>query len=79
VPVPDVDVRLDRVTKRYALTPRADLAKALLAAAMARNVLLLSCGTHGQVVRIIPPLVTTDDEADLAVAVIGDSLASIGA
>jgi 4-aminobutyrate aminotransferase len=62
-----------------ALTPRADLAKALLAEAMARNVLLLSCGTYGQAVRIIPPLVTTDGEADLAVAAIGDSLAAIGA
>ncbi|MBA2632484.1 MAG: aspartate aminotransferase family protein [Chloroflexi bacterium] len=61
------------------LTPRPDLARALLAEAMARNVLLLSCGTHGQAVRIIPPLVTTDDEVDLAVAVIGDSLAAIGA
>jgi len=62
-----------------ARTPRPDLAKALLAAAMARNVLLLSCGTYGQAVRIIPPLVTTDDEVDLALAAIGDSLAAIGA
>ena len=61
------------------LTPRPDLAKALLAAAMARNVLLLSCGTYGQAVRIIPPLVTTDDEVDLALTAIGDSLAAIGA
>ena len=60
------------------LTPRPDLAKALMAEAMARNVLLLSCGTHGQAVRIIPPLVTTDDEVDLAVSAIGDSLAAIG-
>ncbi len=61
------------------LTPRPDLAKGLMAEAMARNVLLLSCGTHGQAVRIIPPLVTTDDEIDLAVSAIGDSLAAIGA
>jgi 4-aminobutyrate aminotransferase len=62
-----------------ALTPRPDLAKGLLGEAMARNVLLLSCGTHGQAVRIIPPLVTTDDEVDLAVNAIGESLAAIGA
>ena len=61
------------------LTPRPDLAKALMAEAMARNVLLLTCGTQGQAVRIIPPLVTTDDEIDLAVSAIGDSLAAIGA
>jgi 4-aminobutyrate aminotransferase len=61
------------------LAPRPDLAKGLLAEAMARNVLLLSCGTHGQAVRIIPPLVTTDDEVELALAAITESLAAIGA
>ena len=61
------------------LAPRADLVKRLLAEALARNLLLLSCGTRGQVVRIIPPLVTTDDEADLAIGIIGESLAAIGA
>lgn len=61
------------------LTPRPDLAKAFLAAALAGNLLLLSCGTHGQVVRIIPPLVTTDDEVDLALGIIGKALGSIGA
>ncbi len=62
-----------------ALTPRADLAKALLGEAMARKLLLLTCGTRGQVVRIIPPLVTTEDEVDLAIGIIGDSLDAIGA
>jgi 4-aminobutyrate aminotransferase len=61
------------------LTPRPDLVKALLAAAMDANLLLLSCGTYGQAVRIIPPLVTTDDEVDLALGIIGDALRSIGA
>jgi 4-aminobutyrate aminotransferase-like enzyme len=50
-----------------------------MAEALARNLLLLSCGTRGQVVRIIPPLVTTEDEVDLAVGIIGDGLAAIGA
>jgi 4-aminobutyrate aminotransferase len=61
------------------LTPRPDLAKGLLAEALARNLLLLTCGLHGQVVRIIPPLVTTDDEVAQALRVIGESLAAIGA
>jgi 4-aminobutyrate aminotransferase len=61
------------------LAPRPDMAKALLAEALARNVLLLSCGTHSQVVRIIPPLVTSEDEVDLAVEVIGAALEAIGA
>ena len=61
------------------LVPRPDLAKALLAAAMARNLMLLTCGTYGQAVRIIPPLVTTDDEVERALGVIGDALERIGA
>jgi 4-aminobutyrate aminotransferase len=61
------------------LAPRPDLAKGMLAAAMARNMLLLSCGTYGQVVRIIPPLVTTEDEVDLALGVIGEAFDLIGA
>jgi 4-aminobutyrate aminotransferase len=62
-----------------ALTPRPDLVKALLAAAMERKLLLLSCGTHGQAVRVIPPLTTTEDEVDLSVGIIGEALRSIGA
>ncbi len=61
------------------LTPRPDLAKGLLAEAMARNLLLLTCGTHAQAVRIIPPLVTTDEEVALAIETIGASLDAIGA
>jgi 4-aminobutyrate aminotransferase-like enzyme len=30
-------------------------------------------------VRIIPPLVTTDEEADMAISIIGDALAAIDA
>ena len=61
------------------LAPRPDLAKRLLVEAMARNLLLLTCGTHGQAVRVIPPLVTTDDEVHRAVDVIGEALDAIGA
>jgi len=61
------------------LMPRPDLAKALMREAFERKLLLLTCGTYGQVVRVIPPLVTTDDEVDLAVRVITESLDAIGA
>jgi len=61
------------------LRPRADLVKGILKGALDRRLLLLSCGTRGQVVRVIPPLVTTDDEIDLAVQVIGETLSEVGA
>lgn len=59
------------------LVPRPDLAKRLLSEALARNMLLLTCGMHGQVVRIIPPLVTTDEEVNTALRVLGESLDAI--
>jgi 4-aminobutyrate aminotransferase len=61
------------------LAPRPDLAKRLLREAFDRKLLLLSCGTWSQVVRVIPPLVTTDDEVELALRVMGESLDAIGA
>jgi 4-aminobutyrate aminotransferase len=59
--------------------PDADLAKRVLAEALRRKLILLSAGTWGQVVRIIPPLVTTADEVDQAVSILGESLDAAGA
>jgi 4-aminobutyrate aminotransferase len=56
------------------LAPRADLAKGLLSAALEEHLLLLTCGPWSQVVRVMPPLVTTADEIDLAVEAIGQAL-----
>jgi len=59
------------------LKPRPDLSKRLLDDALDRHLLLLSCGTYGQAVRVIPPLVTTEAEIDQAVATIGEVLGSM--
>ncbi|HJT64721.1 MAG TPA: aminotransferase class III-fold pyridoxal phosphate-dependent enzyme, partial [Candidatus Limnocylindria bacterium] len=56
------------------LAPRPDLAKATLTDALMHRLLLLSCGTWGQVVRVIPPLVTTEAEIDQAVALIRSAI-----
>ncbi|MCF6386130.1 4-aminobutyrate--2-oxoglutarate transaminase [Mycobacterium sp. MBM] len=41
--------------------PDPDLTKALCAAAHAQGVIVLSCGTYGNVLRFLPPLVISDD------------------
>jgi 4-aminobutyrate aminotransferase len=61
------------------LAPDGALAKRVLAEALDRKLILLSAGSFGQVVRFIPPLVTTDAEVDQAVDIIADSLAAAGA
>jgi 4-aminobutyrate aminotransferase len=59
------------------LKPRPDLAKGLLAATLERKLMLLSCGTWAQAVRIIPPLTATDAEVDQAIDTIAESLRSL--
>ena len=61
------------------LAPRPDLARQVLKAALDRTLLLLTCGVAGHVVRVIPPLVTTEDEIDLAVDVIRDAVTAAAA
>jgi 4-aminobutyrate aminotransferase len=56
------------------LAPKPEFAAALLREAFDRRLLLLTCGTWSQVVRVIPPLVTTDTEVDSAVTIIGEAL-----
>ncbi|OZG28234.1 4-aminobutyrate--2-oxoglutarate transaminase [Williamsia sp. 1138] len=40
--------------------PNPELTKALVAACLAQGVVLLSCGTYGNVIRLLPPLVIDD-------------------
>ncbi|GAA3690877.1 4-aminobutyrate--2-oxoglutarate transaminase [Arthrobacter ginkgonis] len=42
---------------RGTLAPRADLAKAVSERCHAQGVLTLTCGTHGNIIRLLPPLV----------------------
>ncbi|WP_430297509.1 aminotransferase class III-fold pyridoxal phosphate-dependent enzyme [Sinomonas sp. B1-1] len=50
--------------------PRADLAKAAAAAANAAGVLTLTCGTHGNVIRLLPPLGIEPEVLDEGLAVL---------
>jgi 4-aminobutyrate aminotransferase len=59
--------------------PNPDMAKRVLAAALERHLIVLTAGTYVNVVRIIPPLVTTAEEVDRALSILGDSLAAAGA
>ncbi len=59
--------------------PDPDLAKRVQAEAFDRGLLVLTAGTYVNVIRIIPPLVTTAEEVDRALAIIGEALAAAGA
>jgi 4-aminobutyrate aminotransferase len=60
-------------------TPDPEVTKRIQAEALARKLIVLTAGTYVNVVRIIPPLVTTADEIDLALRILDDGLAAAGA
>lgn len=59
--------------------PDTDLTKRVIAEALGRKLIVLSAGSYGNVTRIIPPLVTTADEVDLALSILEDSIRAAGA
>ena len=60
-------------------TPDPDLTRRIQAEALARKLIVLTAGTYVNIIRIIPPLVTTSDEVELALSILDDSLVAAGA
>lgn len=54
--------------------PDPDTTKMVAAECLKRNLLLLTCGTYGNVIRWIPPLIVTEDQIDEAVQIFEESL-----
>ena len=59
--------------------PNPELTKAVQQACFARGLLLLTAGTYVNVIRIIPPLVTTAGEVDTALEIMRNALDETGA
>jgi 4-aminobutyrate aminotransferase-like enzyme len=55
-----------------------DAAQAVTSAAFDRGLLLLSCGLHGNVLRLLPPLTVTDEELDRGLSILDEALAVAG-
>ena len=58
-------------------TPAPDAAKAVAAYANAHGVLTLTCGTFGNVIRLLPPLVITDELLSDALDVLAEGVAEL--
>ena len=59
--------------------PDADLTKAIAAEATKRGLILLTCGTYGNVVRILVPLTASDELLDEGLAIIAASIDALHA
>jgi 4-aminobutyrate aminotransferase/(S)-3-amino-2-methylpropionate transaminase len=57
--------------------PNPDMAKALASEATKRGLILLTCGTYGNVVRILVPLTASDAIVDEGLAIIDACLAAV--
>lgn len=57
--------------------PDTDTAARVQKAAEERGLLLLRCGTHGNVVRFLPPLVVTRGQLDEALEIFADAVAAV--
>jgi 4-aminobutyrate aminotransferase len=87
--------RLDSIAERYPavgevrglgamlalelVEPTPDLARAVTAAAHERGLILLSCGLYGNVIRLLPPFVATDDELERGLDLLEEALGDAGA
>jgi 4-aminobutyrate aminotransferase / (S)-3-amino-2-methylpropionate transaminase / 5-aminovalerate transaminase len=65
---------LELVTHRESKEPAAELAKQTTASARERGLILLSCGTYGNVIRILVPLVIDDDDLARGLEILEESL-----
>src|SRR3954466_10686338 len=69
---------LQLVEGRESKAPAAALAGATTAAARERGLLLLSCGLYGNVIRILVPLVVSDDDLDRGLELLEEALVDAG-
>ena len=57
--------------------PDADLTRRVVAEAARRGLILLSCGTNGNVIRILVPLTAPDSHIDEGLQILADSLVAV--
>ena len=59
--------------------PDPVITKAIAAHALAEGVVLLTCGTYGNVIRLLPPLVISDELLDDAMTVLENTVRTLAA
>ena len=73
-PMRAIELVSDRATK----TPDKAAAQAMVRHAYEHGVILMACGTHGNVLRFLIPLTLTEEQLDEGLAVVEAGLASLG-
>jgi 4-aminobutyrate aminotransferase/(S)-3-amino-2-methylpropionate transaminase len=68
---------MELVKDRESKTPAPDEAKALVKYCFDRGLILLSCGAYGNVIRLLMPLVITEDQLNTGLEILNDGLSVI--
>jgi 4-aminobutyrate aminotransferase/(S)-3-amino-2-methylpropionate transaminase len=68
---------LELVENRETKKPAADAAKALVRYCFERGLIILSCGTYGNVIRLLMPLTITDAQLEKGLAIMEEGLAGL--
>ncbi|CAM5734629.1 4-aminobutyrate--2-oxoglutarate transaminase [Mycolicibacterium aubagnense] len=67
------------IVKPGTTEPDPVLTKAIAAEAFKRGVIVLTCGSYGNIIRLLPPLVISDELLDEGIAVLGDVVREMAA
>ena len=68
---------MELVDDRETKTPATDKAKALVATCYEKGLVLLNCGSHGNIIRTLMPLVITDEQLDRGLAILEEGLEEV--
>jgi 4-aminobutyrate aminotransferase/(S)-3-amino-2-methylpropionate transaminase len=69
---------LELVEDRKSKLPATELAKTTAARALERGLILLTCGLHGNVVRVLVPLVVSDEDLARGLEILEEALVGAG-
>jgi 4-aminobutyrate aminotransferase/(S)-3-amino-2-methylpropionate transaminase len=70
-------IAMELVQDRQKKTPAPDKAKALVKYCLERNLIILACGTFGNVIRLLMPLVITNEQLEQGMQILDNGLTAI--
>ncbi len=70
-------IAMELVSDREAKTPAPDKAKQLVEFCLDRNLIILACGTYGNVIRLLMPLVITEEQLTRGMEIVDNGLTAI--
>lgn len=70
-------ISIELVHDREEKTPAPDKAKALVKYCLEHNLIILACGTYGNVIRFLMPLVITDEQLKQGMQIVDNGLTAI--